>query len=505
MVPFTYDASTPCERVEEDCVIRERTAIGADAFSAQYQAIRSWPGTIDRLGTLAMPVLVIHGETDRLVPPENGHILARAIPQSKLVMIPNASHIFFTDQPEASKDAILSFLAGIVEPGPRDDPALRIYNREMRYIALAALLALVPAAPASAQIDARMFRHPAVSDDKIAFVYAGDIWLVPKKGGTAVAAELAAGRGVVPAVLAGRHEDRLQRGVRRQRGRLRRVRRRRRADAPHVSPDGRSRHRLAPGRQARAVRLRTRERTSAVQPVLSRRPRRRPARESCRCRTASSATFSPDGGAVRLHADVAGLPQLEALPRRLGAGPVAVRSEDVRREEHHQQSGQRRAADVARRHDLLPLRSRRRASATTSGRRICGTGACVRSRSSTTSTSRSRRSVPTRSCFRQAAGSTFSIWPTEKTTEVPVRVVTDETTLRPRTAKAEALIECASVSPTRQARRLRGARRRRHRAGGKRRGHQRHPHRPASPSVTRAGRPTERRSPTGAIAAASTS
>jgi len=38
-------------------------------------------------------------------------ILARAIPHSKLVMIPNASHIFFTDQPEASRAAILSFLA----------------------------------------------------------------------------------------------------------------------------------------------------------------------------------------------------------------------------------------------------------------------------------------------------------------------------------------------------------------------------------------------------------
>ena len=82
-----------------------------DAFSAQYQAIRSWPGTIDRLHTLAMPVLVIHGETDRLVPPENGRILARAIPHSRLVMLPKASHIFFTDQPEASKAAILQFLS----------------------------------------------------------------------------------------------------------------------------------------------------------------------------------------------------------------------------------------------------------------------------------------------------------------------------------------------------------------------------------------------------------
>ena len=46
-------------------------------------------------------------------------------------------------------------------------------------------LALASATPAVAQIDARMFRQPAVSADKIAFVYAGDIWLVPKTGGTA--------------------------------------------------------------------------------------------------------------------------------------------------------------------------------------------------------------------------------------------------------------------------------------------------------------------------------
>jgi tricorn protease len=52
---------------------------------------------------------------------------------------------------------------------------------------------LVPAAwmlcgiagAARAQIDARMFRYPDVSRTHIAFVYAGDIWVVPKDGGTA--------------------------------------------------------------------------------------------------------------------------------------------------------------------------------------------------------------------------------------------------------------------------------------------------------------------------------
>ncbi len=110
MIPYTYDASTPRDRVEEDILLRIRTAMSNEAFAAQYQGIRSWAGTHERLAQLKMPVLVIHGETDRLVPPENGHIVARAIPRAELVMLPNASHIFFTDQPDVSKKAILEFL-----------------------------------------------------------------------------------------------------------------------------------------------------------------------------------------------------------------------------------------------------------------------------------------------------------------------------------------------------------------------------------------------------------
>ena len=37
-----------------------------------------------------------------------------------------------------------------------------------------------------AQIDARMLQHPDVSSTQITFVYGGDVWLVPKEGGTAV-------------------------------------------------------------------------------------------------------------------------------------------------------------------------------------------------------------------------------------------------------------------------------------------------------------------------------
>jgi pimeloyl-ACP methyl ester carboxylesterase len=64
----------------------------------------------DRLPGLAMPTLVIHGGADELVPPENGPITAKAIPGARLVMIPRASHVFFTDQFQESSGALLSFL-----------------------------------------------------------------------------------------------------------------------------------------------------------------------------------------------------------------------------------------------------------------------------------------------------------------------------------------------------------------------------------------------------------
>ena len=110
MVPYTFDASTPRQAIAQDLAMRLRSAVSNDGYFAQFQAIREWPGSHDRLSGIAAPTLVIHGETDQLVPPENGRILARAIPNARLVMLPHASHIFLTDQLEPARDAILAFL-----------------------------------------------------------------------------------------------------------------------------------------------------------------------------------------------------------------------------------------------------------------------------------------------------------------------------------------------------------------------------------------------------------
>ncbi len=111
MAPYTFDASTPRDILQREFARRLQTTATNEGFLAQLQAIRDWPGALPRLGSIAAPALVIHGETDRLVPPENGRILARALPNARLVMLPRASHIFFTDQFMAARDALLAFLS----------------------------------------------------------------------------------------------------------------------------------------------------------------------------------------------------------------------------------------------------------------------------------------------------------------------------------------------------------------------------------------------------------
>jgi 3-oxoadipate enol-lactonase len=109
-VPFIYDQTTPREWIEEDLAIRRPWLQSPEGYAAQLQGILVWEA-YSRLGQIVAPTLVIHGESDRLVPPANANLIAERIPGAKLVMIPRASHLFFTDQPQAAQRAILDFLA----------------------------------------------------------------------------------------------------------------------------------------------------------------------------------------------------------------------------------------------------------------------------------------------------------------------------------------------------------------------------------------------------------
>ncbi len=114
--PLLYDAGTPCERVNEDMAIRVRWYPTAEGYMGQLQGVSGWD-SYDRLGNLQVPTLVIHGEGDRLIPCANARILAGRIAGAQLALIPDAGHMFWTDQPAVVHARILAFLGTIAAGG----------------------------------------------------------------------------------------------------------------------------------------------------------------------------------------------------------------------------------------------------------------------------------------------------------------------------------------------------------------------------------------------------
>jgi len=113
-VPFIYDPGTPRARIDEDLAVRRPWFARPEAYIAQLQGIMAWEA-YSRLPQIAAPTLVIHGETDRLVPVANGKLIAARIPGARLVTLPYASHIYMTDQEGPGHRAILEFLASQTE------------------------------------------------------------------------------------------------------------------------------------------------------------------------------------------------------------------------------------------------------------------------------------------------------------------------------------------------------------------------------------------------------
>jgi pimeloyl-ACP methyl ester carboxylesterase len=109
VVPMLYGPATPREIIEEDLQIRLSRYPTMRGTLYQAAAIPFW-SSYRRLKRLRMPVLVMHGEKDRVLPPMNGRRLASRIPGAKLVMIPNAGHMLLSDAPDLAMGTILKFL-----------------------------------------------------------------------------------------------------------------------------------------------------------------------------------------------------------------------------------------------------------------------------------------------------------------------------------------------------------------------------------------------------------
>lgn len=109
------------------------TSLVNDAMVARYADLSRAPGhrdillqltlgnrprpyaTPERLAALAMPVLIMHGAQDRLIPVENAHRFKDAIPNAQIIVYDNVGHAPQEEHPDESAMAVHEFLYQTIE------------------------------------------------------------------------------------------------------------------------------------------------------------------------------------------------------------------------------------------------------------------------------------------------------------------------------------------------------------------------------------------------------
>ncbi|MBA3861210.1 MAG: alpha/beta fold hydrolase, partial [Solirubrobacterales bacterium] len=81
----------------------------------QLEAIEAFDAA-DRLASLDVPTLVIHGTEDHLIEVRNGELVAEAIPGARLEILDGIGHLFFWEEPERSAALVREHALGARAP-----------------------------------------------------------------------------------------------------------------------------------------------------------------------------------------------------------------------------------------------------------------------------------------------------------------------------------------------------------------------------------------------------
>jgi len=109
----------PKLRKDAPIVNQARTMMLAARPTSLTSALRGMmrrPDSSDLLPQIAVPTLIMCGDSDPIVPPERAEQMARLLPNATLVTIQNAAHMPMLEQPQATATAIRHFLAAIRHP-----------------------------------------------------------------------------------------------------------------------------------------------------------------------------------------------------------------------------------------------------------------------------------------------------------------------------------------------------------------------------------------------------
>lgn len=99
--------SDPGLNARVEAMMRRQPAAGV---AAALRAMAERPDRSALLAGLRMPVLVITGSHDTLIPPAESEAMAAALPNGRLASIPGAGHLTCLEDPDAFNGLVLEFL-----------------------------------------------------------------------------------------------------------------------------------------------------------------------------------------------------------------------------------------------------------------------------------------------------------------------------------------------------------------------------------------------------------
>ena len=97
------------EHVEDDLRIGRAQPQHPEGQRRQWEAVQTWDA-YDRLPTLRVPVLVLHGSEDQLIDVGNARVLASRIPGAELQILDGAGHVYHSEQADRADEIVLDFV-----------------------------------------------------------------------------------------------------------------------------------------------------------------------------------------------------------------------------------------------------------------------------------------------------------------------------------------------------------------------------------------------------------
>ncbi len=106
LAPENYASDEELVEYVEDVMSTASLNGVVGALAAMRDRVDSTP----MLSEINVPVLIIHGADDQLIPVAEAEAMHQAIPNSELVIVPDAGHLPNLEQPDIFNDAVIDFL-----------------------------------------------------------------------------------------------------------------------------------------------------------------------------------------------------------------------------------------------------------------------------------------------------------------------------------------------------------------------------------------------------------